>query len=86
MRKKIKGLTNAVREILQEHGSAISSLDICHEVKDRGLVSLTAEQKRITYNQPNFYHSVRRTILSLVIRGEAIRVSRGMYKWHSSTT
>jgi len=85
MRKKIKGLTNAVRGILQEHDNAISSLDICHEVKERNLVSLTAEHKRKTYGQPNFYHSVRRTILGLVRTGEAIRVSRGMYKRHSST-
>jgi len=86
MRKKIKGLTNAVRELLREHDGAISSKDICHKIKDEGLVSLTAEQEEITYGQPNFYHAVRRTLLELVRRGEAIRVSRGMYKWHGSTT
>jgi len=86
MRKKIIGLTNAVRELLREHDGAISSKDICHMIKDKGLVSITAEQEEITYCQPNFYHAVRRTLLGLVRKQEAVRVSRGMYKWHASNT
>lgn len=86
MREKIEGLTNAVRKVLREDDSAVWWKDICCEIKDRGLVSITAAQEEITYGQPNFHHSVRRVLTELVRRREAIRVNRGMYKWHASTT
>jgi hypothetical protein len=80
MRKPIKGLTDAVRQVLGEHNSALWWKDICCEIKDRGLVHVAPEQEEITYGQPNFYHSVRRILTELVKRGEAIRVERAMYK------
>lgn len=80
MRKRIEGLTDAVRQVLKEHEDAIWWKDICNEIKDRKIVDITPEQEELTYGQPNFHHSVRRTLTNLVRNGEAIRVSRGMYK------
>ena len=80
MRKRIEGLTDAVRQVLKEHEDAIWWKDICDEIKDRKIVDITPEQEELTYGQPNFHHSVRRTLTTLVGSGEAIRVSRGMYK------
>lgn len=59
MRERIEGLTDAVRQVLQEHDSALWWKKICHEIKDRGLVRITPEQEQITYGQPNFHHSIR---------------------------
>lgn len=80
MRKRIEGLTDAVRQVLKDHDGAIWWKDICAEIKDRNIVDITPEQEELTYGQPNFHHSVRRTLTTLVRNGEAIRVSRGMYK------
>ena len=80
MREKIKGLTDAVRQVLEEHDSALWWKEICNEIKDRSLVNITPEQEEITYGQPNFHHSVRRILTELVRRGVAIRVNRGMYE------
>ena len=59
MRERIEGLTDAVRQVLQEHDSALWWKKICHEIKDRGLVRITPEQEQITYGQPNFHHSIK---------------------------
>ena len=48
--------------------------------KDRGLVDISSEQEEITWGQPNFHHSVRKTLSVLAERGEVIRLSRGVYK------
>ena len=80
MRERIKGLTDAIRQILEEHDHAIWWKDICQEIKDRHLVHITPEQEEITYGQPNYHHSVRRTLTALVRQGEANRVTRGMYQ------
>ena len=79
MRKRIEGLIDAIRRVLKDHDDAIRLKDIYAEIKDRGLVTITPEQEELTYGQPNFQHSVRRTLTTLVEKGEAIRVSRGMY-------
>lgn len=86
MRDRIKGLTDAIRQVLHEHDDAIWWKDICHEIKDRNLVHITPEQEEITYGQPNYYHSVRRTLTALVRKGEANRVTGGMYQNAASTT
>ena len=83
MRERIEGLTDAVRQVLRDHDGPIWWKDICDEIKERGLAVITPEQEELTYGQPNFHHSVRRILTELTRprRGEAIRVSRGMYKW-----
>lgn len=80
MRRKIMGLTNAIRQILKSHDEAVWWKQICDEIKDKGLLDITPQQEEITYGQPNFHHSVRRILSELVKRGEIIRVSRGMYE------
>lgn len=80
MRRKIIGLTNAIRQILKSHDEAVWWKQICDEIKDKGLLDITPQQEEITYGQPNFHHSVRRILSELVKRGEIIRVSRGMYE------
>lgn len=72
MREKIEGLTDAVRQVLKGHNNALWWKSICYEIKDRGLVHITAEQEEITYGQPNFHHSVRRILTELVRAGEVI--------------
>jgi len=80
MRRKIIGLTNAIRQILKSRDEAVWWKQICDEIKDKGLLDITPQQEEITYGQPNFHHSVRRILSELVKRGEIIRVSRGMYE------
>ncbi len=46
---------------------------ICHEIKDKGLVDISPRQEEITYGQPNFHHSVRKTLSMLTERGEVDR-------------
>jgi len=77
MRKRIDGLTQTIRQLL-EVGNTIGWKEICDEIKNK--IYMTPEQKEITYRQPNFQHSVRRILSELVKRGEVIRVSRGKYR------
>jgi hypothetical protein len=86
MRKRIEGLTDAIRQVSRDHDTALSWKEICLEIRGKGLVQITPEQEEITYGQPNFHHSVRRLLTELVRRGEIIRLYRGMYKCHTSTT
>jgi len=79
MRERIEGLTNAIRQILKSHDTALSWREICLEIRGSGLLCIAPEQEEITYGQPNFYHSVRRTLTELVRRDEVTRVNRGMY-------
>lgn len=80
MRARIEGLTDAIKQVLEDHNDAVWWREICYEIRDRGLVNIEPEQEELTYGQPNFHHSVRRMLSELVKRGEAIRVSRAMYK------
>lgn len=80
MREKIEGLVKAVRQSFED-GSTISLAEIYEEVKKK--VDLTSEQEEITYGQPNFQHSVRRTLSTLVEKGEIIRVGKGKYRKRS---
>ena len=80
MRNKIEGLTDAVKQVLEEYDHAVYWKDICIEIKDRHLVHITPEQEEITYHQPNYYHSVRKILSTLVERGEVNRISVGMYQ------
>jgi len=84
MRKRIAGLTDAIRQVLRKHEHPVRWKDICDEIKYGGMVSITPEQEEETYGQPNFQHSVRRILSELVKRGETTRVSRGMYQRRSS--
>ena len=77
MRKGIEGLTDAIRQVLRGHDTALSWQEIGLEI--RGLVHISPEQEEITYGQPNFYHSVRRILTELLRNGEVTRVARGMY-------
>jgi hypothetical protein len=79
MRKRIKGLTDAIRQVLRDYDTALSWREICLEIRGKYLVHIEPEQEEITYDQPNFYHSVRRILTELVRRGEVTRVDRGMY-------
>ncbi|MCJ7656118.1 MAG: hypothetical protein MUO97_12635 [Dehalococcoidia bacterium] len=79
MRKRIEGLTDAIRQVLREHDTALSWREICLEIRGKCLVHIAPEQEEITYDQPNFYHSVRRMLTGLVRRGEVARVDRGIY-------
>jgi len=79
MRKRIEGLTDAVSKVLRDHNAVLSWKEICLEIRGKGLVHITPEQEEITYDQPNFYHSVRRMLTELVRRGKVTRVDRGMY-------
>lgn len=78
MREKIKGLTQTVKQILEHRGTTMWLKEIYDEVENR--IHLTPEQKEITYEQPNFQHSVRRVLSELVKREEVIRVGRGKYR------
>lgn len=84
VRKRIEGLTDAVRQVLKDHDGAVWWKGICDEIKDRGLVIITREQEELAYGQPNFQHSVRRILTELTRRGEAIWVSRGMYMYNKN--
>ena len=86
MRERIEGLTDAVRQVIEERDGAVWWKEICYEIKDRTLVHIAPKQEEMTYGQPNFHHSVRRILTELVRRGKVTRVSRGMYKKHTSTT
>lgn len=83
MRKRIEGLTGAVRQVLENHGTALWWKDICLEIKDRNLVYIEPEQEELTHGQPNFHHSVRRILTELVRGREVMRIERGMYIIHS---
>jgi hypothetical protein len=84
MRKRIAGLTDAIRQVLQKHEHPMWWKDICDEISSDGIVDISSEQEEETYGQPNFQHSVRRILSELVNRREIIRVSRGMYQRRSS--
>jgi len=73
MRQKVIGLTNAIRRVLESHGGAVGCKQVCHEIKDKGLVDISPRQEEITYGQPNFHHSVRKTLSMLTERGEVDR-------------
>jgi hypothetical protein len=79
MRERIKGLTNAIRQVLRGHETILSWREICLEIRSNDLVHISPEQEEITYGQPNFYHSVRRTLTELMRRGDITRVARGIY-------
>jgi hypothetical protein len=81
MRPKIDGLSNAVRQVLRSHSGAMHWREIADDIKAKGLVSISPEQEEITYGQPNYHHSVRKSLSNLYRMREVDRPSRGMYEW-----
>lgn len=78
MRPKIFGLKNAILQVLQNcYDNPVHWKEIANRI--RAYVDITPEQEEETYGQPNFHHSIRKTLSMLVSKGKIIRVSRGTY-------
>ena len=77
MRERIAGLTDTVRQTLEDD-SPFGLQEIYKKVRRK--LRLTSEQIETTYRTPNFQHSIRAVLSYLVKEGEVIRVSKGRYR------
>lgn len=84
MRPRIHGLTNAVDEFLRmAYPQSVWWKDVCDGIVSNSLVAIEPAQEEITWNQPNYQHSVRRILSELVKNQQAVHVKRGYYKYRS---
>lgn len=78
-RERIRGLKRTVLQVLEDNKPrTLSCQEIYAEVARRK--HLTNEQMELTYGQPNFQHSVRRRLSTLVEEREVDRVRKGEYR------
>lgn len=77
MRERIDGLTATILEIVDETNYNVSVSEVYFKVKQR--LTISDEQSEITYNNPNYYNSIRKILSVLVAEGKIIRVHRGIY-------
>ena len=72
-------LSQAVKEILLKAGSSVELRRIYDGIEET--FPLSASQQELTrYNEPRFHHEIRAILNNLVQNGEAIIVSRGLYR------
>ena len=77
MRKRIDGLTDIVRQIL-EVDRPVGLQEICEEVRRKVLLTSTLAEE--SFEMREFQHSIRAVVAHLVRRGEAIHVDVGTYR------
>jgi len=77
----IKGLTEAVRKCLKEHGKKMSSPELRKCLKENPSLEISKRTKD-PRRRSDWKTSVRRTLHTLVVSEEIIKLGDGIYKWN----